>query len=273
MKRTWYVAAVVVLILVGSGATLFVRRIPETTPAMRGEVIASRMGCFGCHGPQGQGGVNDPTSPGGTVIDWNYATAKLFITSEQDIRDWILYGEPSKTTERQAYDDHKTLVPMPAYDGLLSAKELDDLVAFFLAVSGWHAEIPDDAYEGRKIATRLGCFGCHGPSGMGGVANPGSFKGHIPPWDGDEFSELVQNEDELREWILEGKIKRLWDNPAARFFLERQKTPMPPYHDYLSDAELDKLVKYIYWLRQGAEEVDQQRSADTVIGTITIGGR
>jgi mono/diheme cytochrome c family protein len=194
----------------------------------------------------------------------------MFITSEQDIREWILFGAPRSESERNRYDDHQMLVPMPAYEEYLSDGELDDLVSYFLAVSGWRPEIPDSAYEGRRIATRLGCFGCHGPSGMGGVANPGSFKGLIPPWDGEEFEELVHDEEELREWILYGKIERLWSNPAARFFLDRQKTPMPAYHDFISDAELDLLVNYIQWLRSGSEGGGkQQRDAATVIATIT----
>ncbi|MAE61033.1 MAG: hypothetical protein CMJ49_06720 [Planctomycetaceae bacterium] len=272
--RLFVTIVILILILVGVGLYVWVRRTPETTPAIRGEAVARRLGCFGCHGPQGQGGVSDPTSPGGAIVDWHYATTKMFISSEQDIREWILYGKPTNATARLAIDDHATLVPMPAYQGLLSDRELDDLVAYFLAVSGWRDEIPDDAYEGRKIAQRLGCFGCHGPSGMGGVPNPRSFKGHIPPWDGKEFDELVQDDDELREWILEGKTERLWNNPAARFFLERQSTPMPAYHDHLSDAELELLVKYINWLREDRTEPDSRRAApETVIGTIPVRSR
>ena len=139
---------------------------------------------------------------------------------------------------------------MPAYEDLLSDRELDDLVAYYLAVSGWAPDIPDAAFEGRKIASRLGCFGCHGPAGMGGVANPGSFKGHIPPWDGEEFKELVRDDEELREWILDGRIRRLWDNPVARRFLESQKTRMPAYREHVSDEEVSKMVQYIRWLRR-----------------------
>lgn len=267
--RLWIAVLPVFLGLGGVGVAILVQRQPETTPAMRGKFIAQELGCFACHGPEGTGGVADPTSPGGVVPDWRYATVKMFVTSEHDIREWILYGAPRSESAGTANDDFPTLVPMPAYEDCLSAEELDDLVAYFLAVSGWRSAIPDDAFEGRKIATRLGCFGCHGPSGMGGVANPRSLKGHIPPWDGVEFTELVRDEQELRDWILYGKIDRLWTNRAARFFLNRQKTPMPPYHDHISDDELDKLVAYIRFVRTAPEEAGQrQREATTVIGSI-----
>ena len=137
---------------------------------------------------------------------------------------------------------------------MLSPDELDDLVAYFRARSWWTPDIPDAAREGREIAMRLGCFGCHGPSGIGGVPNPGSLKGHIPPWDGHEFDELVHSESELREWILDGPIKRLRDNPLAMHFLEAQKTAMPAYRQYISGDELDRMVAYIQWMREQAKE-------------------
>ena len=241
--------------LVGSaavvGAVLLARQ-PETTSAMRGRQLASDLGCFGCHGPEGTGGVADPTAPGGRVPDWRYVTAKMFIQSEQDIRDWIVHGESRSEVRRRALDDRESIAPMPAYGKHLTPQQVDDLVAYFLAVSGWHDAIPDEVFEGRNTAIRLGCFGCHGPSGMGGVANPGSFKGHIPSWTGQEFTELVRDEQELRQWILCGTIERLERNPVGRFFLRRQKTPMPAYEESLSDNQLDKLVAYIQWLRSPA---------------------
>ena len=221
----------------------------ETTAALRGERIAQQMGCFGCHGPSGAGRVGNPTSPSGTVPGWDGGAAVLYVKNVEEIREWILLGAPRLRASEEKVANWGALIPMPAYEGLLSEKELDDLVAYFLAVSGWNPEIPDAVYEGRKIALRLGCFGCHGPSGMGGVQNPGSFKGYIPPWHGEEFAELVRNDKELREWILDGRIQRLWENPAAHHYLKRQTIQMPPYRAHVSDEELDKIVAFIHWLR------------------------
>ena len=250
-KLALSLVAGLLLVLGGGGASWLVWRQPETTAAMRGRQLAERLGCFACHGPFGIGGVADPLAPGGAAPGWEFGVLEAYATSDVQIREWILYGAPRDLSVEENGDNKRALIPMPSYEGLVSDGELGDLVAYIKAVSGWAEEIPDAAFEGRKIASRLGCFGCHGPSGMGGVPNPGSFKGHIPPWDGQEYAELVYGEDELREWILDGKIRRLWGNPFARHFLDQQKTQMPAYRDYVSDDELSKMVSYIRWLRGG----------------------
>ena len=269
--RKFAYAGVALALLGLTTVTVKVRiaRQPETTPAMRGKRLAESLGCFACHGPEGSGGIADPLAPGGTVPDWRFTTLAMFVKSEQDVREWILYGLPRCQAERSASAQYRPLVPMPSYEHDVTASQLEDLVAYVLAVSGWRAAIPDQAYEGRKLAVRLGCFGCHGPSGMGGVANPGSFKGHIPPWTGHEFAELVRDEAELREWILEGRIARLWNSSTARFFLNRQKISMPAYHDQLADGELDQLVAFIQWLREAGVRPDEEpRKAATVIAHV-----
>jgi mono/diheme cytochrome c family protein len=174
----------------------------------------------------------------------------MYVTEEQDFREWILYGVPRSHSSSADYVEPSSLIPMPAYEKVLSGKKLEDLVEYLRAVSGWSASIPNEVYEGRKIGLRLGCFGCHGVSGMGGVPNPGSLTNSIPPWTGDDFEELVRNTQELQEWILEGRIERLWKKPLARYFLERQIIQMPAYREHLSDEELEKLVTYVRWLRQ-----------------------
>ncbi len=181
---------------------------------------------------------------------WGGAAAAMYMKSEEQIREWILYGAPRSGSRDGTAWTTDGLVEMPAYHDLLSNRDLDDLVAYFLAVSGWAPEIPDGPFEGRRVATRIGCFGCHGPSGMGGVPNPGSFKGHISPWDGEEFRELVRSDAELREWILDGSIARLRDNPLARYFLDGQKTQMPAYRGHISNEELNLMVQYVGWLRR-----------------------
>ncbi len=230
-------------------AVLAVRaiRAPEETAAQRGHEVAERMGCFGCHGAEGIGGVHVPKASS-AVPGWTTEDVEMYIRSETDITDWILDGAPDDLSRPP--DSPPPLVPMPAYRGRLTAEELGDLVAYFRAASGWSPELTDGAYEGWRASYRLGCFGCHGPSGMGGIGNPGSFKGHIPAWDGEEFADLVRDDDELREWILAGRIERLWSNPAARVFLEGQTIQMPAYEEHISEADVTRIVDYITWLRR-----------------------
>ena len=78
-----------------------------------------------------------------------------------------------------------------------------------------HLRTPELTPElrGYELAEGLGCHGCHGPRGTGGVRNPrAGFRqatGEIPAWDGGNAMMYVKSEDEIREWILEGRPWRL----------------------------------------------------------------
>jgi mono/diheme cytochrome c family protein len=190
----------------------------------------------------------------------------MYVQNEQEIREWILDGHPKRlegkqdhthdTSDDGGYDSDsavksgKTSPPlgMPAYKDVLSKKDLQNLVAYYKAVAVFEP-LPSDAREGYAVASRLGCFGCHGPGGRVGVRNPASFKGYIPPWQGDDLVELVGTDDELRQWILNGKVERFESNPVARFFTRRQIIKMPAYKDIINDDELVALIVYINWLQ------------------------
>ena len=89
--RALAIAAIPIVLLVAGGvAATFKWRRPEITPAIRGARLAQELGCFACHGAGGVGGAADPTSPGGCVPDWSPHTAVMYVTSEQQIREWIL---------------------------------------------------------------------------------------------------------------------------------------------------------------------------------------
>lgn len=214
------------------------------TPVVRGKVVAERLGCFGCHGPGGESPIPNPGAAESTVPAWNGDTWSFFNEDENDAREWILYGHP---VGREP--DSSALIPMPAYEGTLTDTELDDLVSYFLSVAqfGWPGDLT--VAQGRDIATQHGCFGCHGPEGRGLVLNPLSFKGYIPPWDGDDYLELVRDENEFRQWVKNGVSDRFRDNLAARSFVERQVVPMPAYGDLLSDDEINQLLAFIEWVR------------------------
>jgi mono/diheme cytochrome c family protein len=214
------------------------------TPVTRGEAIAIKSGCFGCHGPGGSRPIKNPGSKSGDVPGWPGGTWMMWNNSEEDVRAWIVDGHP-----KDREPDQNALMKMPAYGKWLTKEEVDDLVAYVLAVSmfGW----PEDpkVADGREAGVKLGCFGCHGPEGRGLVQNPGSFKGYIPPWDGPDYLELVRDDDEFRQWVRNGISDRFRDNPPAKFFLDRQPIPMPAYGDRVSEEEMEALLAYVGWVR------------------------
>jgi mono/diheme cytochrome c family protein len=218
----------------------------------RGYRVADEKGCFTCHGPGGHRGMANPGHVLEDVPPWSGGLMTMYAESEDEIREWILDGMPRRIREdpEQAKLRANAVVPMPAWRGLLSRGELDDLVAYVKAVSDFDAPNDERAEAGRQAALKYGCFNCHGPQGRGSMPNVRAFKGYIPAWDGADFPELVRDDSELREWILDGRARRLQDNRLARFFLDRQPIPMPAYRGHISDAEVDAIAAYIRWLRQ-----------------------
>lgn len=225
----------------------------ETTAAQRGHDIALGAGCFSCHGPGGRGGVKNPGSKDGTVPAFVEGEPMMWVNSEQEIREYILDGAPQRRRDNPRYVKRlkEQVLQMPAYRGYLSESEVDDILAYIRAVSGLAAPTDEVALEGQDLAYRFGCLDCHGPMGAGGVGNPGSLKGYIPGWWGRDFEDLVRSDDELREWIVEGRLQRLEDNPIARRFTRGQRIQMPAYKDVLSEEQLQALMAYVRWINAG----------------------
>jgi mono/diheme cytochrome c family protein len=263
-KRAIVVGGVAILLLVAGvlGTAHYVRH-PRLTPALRGYEVAAKHGCFACHGPGGTGGVPNPGSDEEQIPAWDGGNAMMYVQNEQEIREWILDGHPKRLEQKHEHvrgdGEHDSeseakpgrtspLLKMPAYRDVISENDIENLVAYYKAVAAFET-LPSEAGEGYAVAARLGCFGCHGPGGRVGTKNPASFKGYIPPWQGDDYAELVKSDDELRQWILEGDIDRFEANPLARHFTRRQIIKMPAYKGLVSDEELAALITYIGWLQ------------------------
>jgi len=267
-------------------------RATGVSAAERGRQVAERLGCFACHGPGGTQGIANPGSDETEVPAWSGGTVMMYVQNERQIREWILYGEPrgheheehehgeegheSEAAEHADHGDHESagephptdpsdrtdpsdaahqrpLLDMPAYEGRLTEQELGDLIAYYKAVAWFPMPTDEKARAGMEVAHKQGCFGCHGPAGRGTVSNPGSFKGYIPGWDGSDFGELVGNEQELREWVLDGISQRFAKNPAAKAFLDRAPLKMPAYKAVLTPKDLEALADYLRWLRREPE--------------------
>ena len=262
MKKGWLLLIVVLILVCVAQAALLVflsarsgwQRSATESTIERGRRIAERMGCFGCHGPGGVSPIPNPDSTYGEVPGWAGGTWMMWNNTEGDVRAWIVDGHP---TDRAP--DPNALIPMPAYGDRISGGDLDDLVSYVLAVSqfGW-PEDPQVA-DGREVAVRFGCFGCHGPEGRGLIWNPGSYKGFIPAWDSEDYLELVRDDDEFRQWVRNGISDRFQANPPARFILNEQPIRMPAYSDRITDQQLDALIAYVAWVRAESRDPRSKR--------------
>ncbi len=243
-------------LLAVAGVIAWVLLRPRPTAAMRGEGVAHRMGCFACHGAGGLRGAPNPGAKAGSVPSWDPAEFARLVKNEAEIREWILYGAPrrawidgKKPVERPAPSD-AGLLAMPPYDGRLTDAELSDLVAYLQAVSGFPPAPDPQVRAGWQAAAEFGCFACHGPGGRVGAPNPGSLKGYVPPWTGPDFAALVRDDAELEQWILDGGIERLREDPAAQHFLQRQVLRMPAYASTIPRDQLSAIMAYIRALPQ-----------------------
>jgi mono/diheme cytochrome c family protein len=216
-------------------------------PVQRGARLAAERGCLSCHGPGGRLADPDGDRGTGSVPSFEYDDVTAYAKNEGEIREWILDGKPRRLREEEAAEP-APLLRMPAWRGRLSPREVDELVAYVKAVSGFDP-LPGAAAAGRDAAARLGCFACHGLEGRFDTPNPGSLKGYVPSWSGRDFPELARDDGEIREWIRDGGPRRLRENPVAAFFLRRQAIRMPAYGDRVGEDEVRQITAYIRWLR------------------------
>lgn len=226
---------------------------PERTAFEHGRAVATRLGCFACHGPDGRGGVPNPGSEWKTVPAFTERVPMMFASSDAELREYILDGRPASKAEDAKYRAAMAAqaVRMPAYRDRISEADLGAVVDFVRAASGLLYPEDDLAARGIDLATANGCFACHGDMGGGGIANPGSLKGYVPSFWGADFDELVQSDDELLEWLAKGRIRRFTEHPVARRFIERQIIKMPAYEKILAADEIRAVAAAVRWIRGG----------------------
>jgi mono/diheme cytochrome c family protein len=238
------------LVAAGAGAALHRWRTHNVGPVQRGLSVAFARGCFACHGPGGVTGLPDAGPGIGDVPAFSREELRGSARDEGEIREWILDGMPRRLREEAGTAGERApLLRMPAWRSVLSDRETRDLVAYVKAVSDFDLPPSGPISDGREVAAKRGCFGCHGPQGRGNAPNPGSLKGYIPSWDGGDFPDLARDEAEVREWILDGSPLRLRESRLAAYFLGRQTVQMPAYRGRLGDDEVERLLDYVRWLR------------------------
>jgi mono/diheme cytochrome c family protein len=101
------------------------------------------------------------------------------------------------------------------------------------------------AARGRDVARDLGCFSCHGPRGRGGVPNPGSQGDVVPSLNEGTPMMFVHDDQDIREYILEGAPARKRARESYRKRIESQAIRMPAYRGWVDDADVDALVAFV----------------------------
>ena len=96
--------------------------------------------------------------------------------------------------------------------------------------------------RGARLAAERGCLGCHGPAGR--LADPDGALGigSVPSFEHDDVTGYAKSEGEIREWILDGKPRRLRE---ARGDEPEPLLAMPAWRGRLSPVEVDQLVAYV----------------------------
>ena len=223
----------------------------ELNPILRGRLLAESRGCASCHWPYAQREIPNPGSRWGSVPLLAHGNARMYAEDRSEIEQFIRYGAPRAWLDDPAAAERLAAqrVRMPAYEALLSEAEIADLVAFTSAVE--RVELPggETAGLGRSAAWKHGCLVCHGVEGSGGLANPGSLGGFVPGFLGGNFADMVRDEAEFREWIVDGRSRRLERNPLVRYFLGRQRISMPVYGEAVSDEEIDSIWQWVVEMR------------------------
>lgn len=112
---------------------------------------------------------------------------------------------------------------------------------------GWALLMRPDlppAERGRRLAEASGCFTCHGPGGIRGVANHGRSDLTVPAFEGDLMM-YARDDAEIREWIRDGVTARKANSVSWRAARERGALRMPAFGDRFGRAGLEHLVAYV----------------------------
>jgi len=273
--------ALLALLALGIGGTILfqVEKQPEYSPVARGAQLADTAGCFACHG-RGDGekrfnlrqAAPDKWAAKSNPTFWDGDIVKV-----DELVDWITNGAPAAEAERHK----KLLIRMPAYKDRLQPDEIEAIAAWILAEGLKFSAEPAGKSEpatgpaptgdqllvsGDQLSRKLGCYQCHGELGQGGVKNPGSFKGYIPGFFGQDFLKLTANGDrsEILHWIDHGRgraIEAGLTGKMTKKYFEGQATQMPGYRDQLTAPEKELLADFMLLLNKSgplpAKEIER----------------
>lgn len=105
---------------------------PDSEAAREGLETARRLGCVGCHGPQGRGNSPNPGSLKGYIPSWDGADFPELARDDGEMREWILDGSPKRLRENPVarWFLQRQMVQMPAYRNKISDGEVESILAY-----------------------------------------------------------------------------------------------------------------------------------------------
>jgi mono/diheme cytochrome c family protein len=191
----------------------------------------NQFACSQCHGPNGRGGVSRAVPPLKIVGKAMTAT---------QLRHIIDHGLGESANPKKPY--------MPVWGSVISRRQVTALIAYLhagLPVVPGATPVPVQTDQGRvvegsELYVRYGCINCHGPNGLGGVANPSSPDKSIPPLSGADFFKEFDTDAKIADVIRSGSV--IGRAPIVS---------MPHWGGILSNAQVNALVAYIKTLRAG----------------------
>jgi mono/diheme cytochrome c family protein len=191
----------------------------------------TQFACAQCHGDRGRGGIS-PDVPALSQVGKQLTVAQL-----KQIIDHGL-GESANPTKPY----------MPVWGQVISAHQVSDLVAYLRAgLPAVPGATPapvitrqGPAVEGALLYQRFGCINCHGPNGLGGVANPQSPDKSIPPLSGADFFTEFNTDQKIIDVVRSGSV--IGRAPIVS---------MPHWGGIIPDQQLRALVAYIKTLKTG----------------------
>ena len=187
-----------------------------------------QFACGQCHGDRGRGGV----SPYVPALD---KIGKAFTVTQ--LTSIINHGLGVAGNPKRPY--------MPVWGPVISKAQVSDLVAYIRAGLPFvpyavPRPIPQgqgDVVAGAALYERYGCINCHGPNGLGGVPNPLSPDGTIPPLTGQDFRNEFPG-TAIAAMIRSGSV--IGKAPIVS---------MPHWGGILSDRQIAELVAYLKTLK------------------------
>ena len=188
-----------------------------------------QFACAKCHGVQGQGGIS-PYVPALTNVG-----AQL---TEAELRHIIDHGLGESANPTRPY--------MPVWGAVVSDTQVNDLVSYVRAglpavPTAVAPEVPQnqgEAVAGSALYVRYGCINCHGPNGLGGVANPLSPDTVIPPLSGPGFRHDFPSDKAIADVIRSGSV--IGKAPIVS---------MPHWGGIIPPDQLQALVAYLKTLK------------------------